>query len=510
MPTSLGLVGIVDKGVYNSAATYVKGNFVYYDGSTWLCISSTSVTNVEPTELNSSTWKYLAKGFNVLPFEGATESADGTGGTVPTPHAGDQDKALFGDGSWRDIPNPETMEGATASTDGAEGLVPQALAGDQDKVLQGNGTWGKKLQIDVVIQNNQYGYIGANNTFIPFKSQADIDAAVSAAMVGNATAADVLSGKTFTNSSNSGVSGSMPARTNGTSATGSGIDGTGPWVYMPYGYYPEYSGNAGNSYIYMTAAQAVNACPKQEKTVTAGTSAASVTPDSGKLLSKVTYNPTPSQSKSCTPSTSAQTVTPDSGKLLSSVSVSAISTQTKSTKPTARSSTAATVTPDSGKYLTQVTVDTTAVPNSNSGDYTCGSNDGSPASNDMGATNSYKRVNATNVYNKGKSDGKTSLISGMTLISRKTSGTNTSTTVGINDLVVNGYYLIGVAITSGTATRFSITGATVLYYDKNSATSSTAKSYIAIVVKATRTYCDITFTDGTKGYFSMAFKFDNY
>lgn len=396
MPTSLGLVGIVDKGVYSSAATYVKGNFVYYNGSTWLLKVATA-TGIEPNENNSATWQYLAKGFNVLPFEGATASTDGTGGTVPQPLAGDEGKFLKGDGSWANVPNPSTMTGATSSDAGAGGLVPQPLAGDQDKVLQGNGTWGKKLQIDVVIQNNQYGYIGANNTFIPFKSQADIDAAVSAAMVGTATAADVLSGKTFTNSSNSGVSGSMPQRSNGQAATGSGIDGTGPWVYMPYGYYPEYSGNAGNSYVYMTAAQAVNACPKQEKTVTAGTSASSVTPDSGKLMSKVTYNPTPSQEKSTTSSRSAQTITPDSGKLLSKVSIAKY--------------------PDA------------------SGNYTCGSNNGAASSNDMGATNNYRYVNATAVYNKGVSDGRPSSLT------RKfvTSTNNLSFSTGIT---VGGYYLI--------------------------------------------------------------------
>jgi hypothetical protein len=223
MPTSLGLVGITNKGNYDAQTPYVKGNFVYYNGSTWLLKAATA-TGIEPNENNSATWQYLAKGFNVLPFEGATASADGTGGTVPQPHAG-----------------------------------------DEDKVLQGNGTFGKKLQIDVVIQNNTYGYIGANNTFIPFKSQADIDAAVSAAKVGTAVAADVLAGKTFTNSTTSGGTGTMPSRSLGTAATGSGIDNTGPWVYMPYGYYPEYSGKPGSSYVYMTAAQAVAACRSKKK-----------------------------------------------------------------------------------------------------------------------------------------------------------------------------------------------------------------------------------------------------
>lgn len=64
--------------------------------------------------------------------------------------------------------------------------------------------------------------------------------------------------------------------------------------------------------------------PTQTKTVTAGTSATTVTPDTGYALSSVTVNPTPSQSKSATPTTSAQTVSPDSGKLLSSVSVGGI------------------------------------------------------------------------------------------------------------------------------------------------------------------------------------------
>lgn len=58
------------------------------------------------------------------------------------------------------------------------------------------------------------------------------------------------------------------------------------------------------------------------KTVTAGTSAITVTPDSDNDgIASVTVNPTPSQSKSVTADVVAMTVTPDSGNLLSGVTV---------------------------------------------------------------------------------------------------------------------------------------------------------------------------------------------
>lgn len=92
---------------------------------------------------------------------------------------------------------------------------------------------------------------------------------------------------------------------------------------------------------------------KQEKTVTAGTSAIIVTPDQGSLLSSVTINPTPSEAKTQAAGTSNVTVTPSSGKLLSQVTITPTPSETKTVTP---SSSVQTVTPSSGKLLSKVTV----------------------------------------------------------------------------------------------------------------------------------------------------------
>lgn len=106
------------------------------------------------------------------------------------------------------------------------------------------------------------------------------------------------SGKLLSSVSISAIS---PVRARGGgSATASGINSTGPYVYFPYGWYPADHSTYG-SWVYMTAAQAVNACPKQEKTVTGSRSAQTVTPDSGKLLSKVTVNKYPDATGTFTP-----------------------------------------------------------------------------------------------------------------------------------------------------------------------------------------------------------------
>ena len=69
MPT-LGKVGIVDKGNYSASATYNSGDFVIYNGSTFLAIKD-GVKGIAPSD-DKTNWKYLAKGFNEPAASGIT------------------------------------------------------------------------------------------------------------------------------------------------------------------------------------------------------------------------------------------------------------------------------------------------------------------------------------------------------------------------------------------------------------------------------------------------------
>ena len=97
-------------------------------------------------------------------FTGATSSVAGAAGLVPAPTTADPDKYLKGDGSWGtpagttytagtnvsiDAQNVisatdttySNFTGATSSTAGSNGLVPAPAAGDEGKALHGDGTW---------------------------------------------------------------------------------------------------------------------------------------------------------------------------------------------------------------------------------------------------------------------------------------------------------------------------------------------------------------------------------
>ena len=172
------------------------------------------------------------------------------------------------------------------------------------------------------------------------------------------------SGKYLSSVSISAIS---PQRSSGTAATLSGRNSTGPYVYFPYGWWPNANATYGN-YAYLTEAQAIAVARKQEKTVTGSRSAQTVTPDSNYVLSKVTVNKYPDASGTFNASTTRSTAI------------------------------------DMGATNNYRYVNTNSVSNTNSGTYTFAAND-TGGTKDMGSTNTYRYVNASNVYNKGYSDG---------------------------------------------------------------------------------------------------------
>jgi cell division septum initiation protein DivIVA len=121
----------------------------------------------------------------------------------------------------------EIADWISAHADSASAMNSQIQDNTNDiSDLQGDvtdlTTKGAGIKFGVV--NGEYGYYDANNVFKVFKNQADTEAAyqsgydagyaagVAATKVGTATAEEVLSGETFTNSTQVGASGSMVNR----------------------------------------------------------------------------------------------------------------------------------------------------------------------------------------------------------------------------------------------------------------------------------------------------------
>lgn len=56
----LARIGFVDKGNYSASATYLAGDVVYYNGSTWTALKD-NLKGVTPAA--GANWKYMARGF---------------------------------------------------------------------------------------------------------------------------------------------------------------------------------------------------------------------------------------------------------------------------------------------------------------------------------------------------------------------------------------------------------------------------------------------------------------
>lgn len=290
---------------------------------------------------------------------------------------------------------------------------------------------------------------GKSGTLTPAQMINEIDEVYSKGVgdskVGNAEAGDVTASKTFTNSSTSGVTGTMPDYRAVTSPTvqNGNSDTTKPAFRLNGDNFEicPMAGRWGYSYDHCIKV------PAQAKTATPGTSAQAITPDAGKALKSVTveaispqktngsnvtsatrdangpyvtfpYGWYPnggsgsanvrlteaqaigmvsSQSKTVTASRQNQTVTPDSGKLLSQVTVNKYPDANGTFTVNSRSANI-----DMGATNNYRYVNTSSVPNNNTGRYTLAQNETSVK--DLGADNNYRYIDATNVYNKGKLD----------------------------------------------------------------------------------------------------------
>lgn len=316
---------------------------------------------------------------------GATSSADGQSGVPTAPLKGDENKVLFGEGAWKDLDSaqvttysqfhalnsfkePNTSEKTKISlsnlfqaiaykfyyikdlfannlTTTSEG---RALDARQGKILNDKIT---TLQDEHPVKTyiNHDGVAGfyrpTDNQFIPFKSQSDIDSAVSDAMQGNSTAADVLEGKTFTNKDGSNKVGTMPNNGAVSATLNAGASYT-----IPKGYHSGAGKITANSLASQTKVDSDKTAIAAAQVLTGYQGYVNGTKVSGSMPNNDTWN------YSINPSNSIKI-------------------------PCGY---------HSGKgYVT-------ANPNQNSDIYHFGSNDGSKK--DLGVTNTYRYVDATNVY----------------------------------------------------------------------------------------------------------------
>ena len=102
MGVSAGRILLIPKGDWVNDTTYEMLDWVRHNETSWVC--KKNCTGIEPSEENSENWFLIAKDgegiSSIVDMIGATADTDGARGYVPAPKAGDEKKALLGDGTW--------------------------------------------------------------------------------------------------------------------------------------------------------------------------------------------------------------------------------------------------------------------------------------------------------------------------------------------------------------------------------------------------------------------------
>ena len=144
MGSSAGRVLLIPKGDWNAETTYTGLDWVRHNGAAWVC--KNTCTNVEPTEENSDNWQIIARDGQ----SGSVINADAN--MSDTSENPVQNKVIK---KYVDEHTPEIddMTGATSTENGVHGLVPAPQAGDEKKALLGNGTWGSVIDVDAVMSD---------------------------------------------------------------------------------------------------------------------------------------------------------------------------------------------------------------------------------------------------------------------------------------------------------------------------------------------------------------------
>ena len=123
---------------YQTGQAYISGALcLYTDGNVYSATRAILSTESPYPYPGDGTGAWEA---SPATMTGATAILPGAKGLVPAPAAGDQDKALFGDGSWKTVA-VANMTGATNSLPGTAGLVPAPPAGSVNLPLCGDGTF---------------------------------------------------------------------------------------------------------------------------------------------------------------------------------------------------------------------------------------------------------------------------------------------------------------------------------------------------------------------------------